>query len=175
MRLQHVIQGEFRVSDGPEDVFVTVLGSCIATCLTDREAGVGGMNHFLLPRETAPGGKETRYGINAMELLINAILKAGGALHRLEAKVFGGANTTGSRFGIGAANAEFAFWFLRNEGIPCIGYDVGGERARKLRYWPRSGLAQQMVLPDALAPDAVTRPPYCPRLPGPGPGELDLL
>ncbi|WP_371039007.1 MULTISPECIES: chemotaxis protein CheD [unclassified Rhodosalinus] len=175
MNTQHVIQGEFRVADGPDDVFVTVLGSCIATCLTDRVAGVGGMNHFLLPHDTVPGGKETRYGINAMELLINAILKSGGALHRLEAKVFGGANTTGSRLGIGDANAEFAFWFLRNEGIRCVGYDVGGTRARKLRYWPRSGIAQQMVLPAAFAPDPEPRPACRAPLAGPGPGDLDLL
>ena len=42
--------GEFAVSDRPDDLIVThALGSCIAVCLWDPEAGVAGMLHFLLP------------------------------------------------------------------------------------------------------------------------------
>ncbi len=33
----------------------TVLGSCVAACLHDREAGVAGMNHFMLPDDGEPG------------------------------------------------------------------------------------------------------------------------
>ena len=32
-------------------VLTTVLGSCVAACMRDPRAGVGGMNHFLLPGE----------------------------------------------------------------------------------------------------------------------------
>lgn len=173
-RCLHVTQGQYEVSDRPQDVLVTVLGSCIATCLTDPVAGVGGMNHFLLPGEASQRGRETRYGINAMELLINAILKAGGQIGRLEAKVFGGAHTAAAPFAIGQANAEFAFWFLRNEGIRCIGQDVGGARARKLRYWPATGQAQQMRL-DVSSPPVRPRPAAVTGENGSPPGELDLL
>ena len=149
-RLHHVVQGSFRVGTAPDEVLTTVLGSCVATCLTDPIAGVGGLNHFLLPGDGgARGGQATRYGLHAMELLINALLKRGAKLNRLEAKVFGGANTTRSRFEIGSHNAEFALWFLENEGIALRSRDVGGVRARKLRYWPVSGRAQQMFLPAA--------------------------
>lgn len=42
--------GEFVVSDRPEHVIVThALGSCIAVCLWDGVAMVGGLLHFLLP------------------------------------------------------------------------------------------------------------------------------
>ena len=60
-------------------------------CLRDPLAGVGGMNHFLLP-EGAGAGTDAgrRYGAYAMELLINDLLKAGGRRERLEAKLFGG-------------------------------------------------------------------------------------
>ena len=146
LRTHHVIQGAHHVAATPDDVLTTVLGSCISICLHDRAAGVGGMNHFLLPGDPIRNRGEARYGINAMELLINAVLKAGGHSRRLEAKVFGGANATGSRLGIGALNAEFAFWFLQNEGIPCAARDVGGVHARKLRYWPHSGQVQVMLL-----------------------------
>lgn len=146
-RVVHVIQGTHQVVAGPDHVLTTVLGSCVSICLHDRSTGVGGMNHFLLPGDPRTNRGEARYGINAMELLINGVLKAGGRVSGLEAKVFGGANATGSRVPVGALNAEFAFWFLQNEGIPCTARDVGGVHARKLRYWPYSGQAQVMLLP----------------------------
>ena len=56
-------------------------------------AGVGGLNHFLLPKNN--GGSDThageRYGDTAMEVLINGLLKRGARRGNLEAKVFGGA------------------------------------------------------------------------------------
>jgi chemotaxis receptor (MCP) glutamine deamidase CheD len=76
-------------------VLKTVLGSCIAVCLTDPVARIGGMNHFMLP---APGdGSEepwgaARYGIHAMDLLVGAMLKAGADRLRLQARLFGGAS-----------------------------------------------------------------------------------
>lgn len=149
MRVHAVIQGSHHVGSSPDDVLTTVLGSCISICLHDRRAGVGGMNHFLLPGDPSRNKGEARYGINAMELLINAMLKAGARPGQLEAKVFGGANATGSRVPVGEMNAKFAFWFLENEGIPCVARDVGGTHARKLRYWPNSGHAQIMLLPSA--------------------------
>ncbi|MFP4327273.1 MAG: chemotaxis protein CheD [Paracoccaceae bacterium] len=170
----YVTQGDYKVSDRPDVMLVTVLGSCIATCLRDPVAGIGGMNHFLLPGDATQRGTHTRYGINAMELLINGILKAGGQIGRLEAKVFGGANTSGSSLRIGHANAEFAFWFLENEGIACIGKDVGGAHARKLRFWPVSGRAQQKRL-DAAPPSAPAEQVSLGGVIPPDSGELDLL
>ena len=159
-RVHAVIQGSHHVATSPHDVLTTVLGSCISICLHDRLAGVGGMNHFLLPGDPIRNKGEARYGINAMELLINAVFKAGGRAGRLEAKVFGGANATGSRLPIGELNAKFAFWFLENEGIPCVARDVGGVNARKLRYWPHSGHVQLMLLPNgARAAEARTVAP----------------
>jgi chemotaxis protein CheD len=173
---QHaVIQGEYRIASGPAEVLTTVLGSCVSICMTDAMAGVGGMNHFLLPGDPDRPQSEARYGINAMELLINGLLKAGARHGRLQAKVFGGANATGSRFPVGKANVDFAFWFLRNEGIPCIGQDVGGRHARRLRFWPHSGLAQLMLLPNADLPEEL--PPAAARRTAAPPeaGEPDLF
>eukprot|EP00903_Cladosiphon_okamuranus_P021415 g19684.t1 len=42
--------------------------------------GVGGMNHFLLASSSGAGGVSARYGVHAMELLINGIMKKGGYL-----------------------------------------------------------------------------------------------
>ena len=77
-RTSYIVQGEFRVSRDPSEVLSTVLGSCVAVCLWDPTAKVGGMNHFLLPAAPGQGdAKMLRYGAHAMEVLINEVLKLG--------------------------------------------------------------------------------------------------
>ena len=89
----HVIQGQFEVSrDDPSCCLTTVLGSCISVCMFDPLARAGGMNHFLLASGQAGEAASASYGVNAMELLINALLKQGARRARLRAHVFGGAN-----------------------------------------------------------------------------------
>lgn len=147
-RLVHVGQGEFEVSNDPDVVMTTVLGSCVAACIRDPGTGLGGVNHFLLPdREGGLEGDEARrYGVHAMEMLINKLLQAGARRDRLEAKLFGGACLFQRLKNIGADNAAFATRFLQAEGIPVRGGDLGGERARRIRYWPTTGQAFQRLL-----------------------------
>ena len=93
-RRVHIVQGEYKVSDDPSVVVSTLLGSCVAACIRDPIAGVGGMNHFLLPGEdTRPAHAQDaeRYGDYLMELLVNGLMKKGAQRERLEAKLFGGA------------------------------------------------------------------------------------
>ena len=151
-RRLHVIQGEWKVSNDPSVVLSTVLGSCVAACLRDPVAGVGGMNHFLLPGSAdsmSQGGDMSRYGVHLMELLINGLLKQGARRDRLEAKIFGGAKTIASFSNVGQQNADFAMGFLRDEGIQIVGSSTGGEAGRKLEYWPVSGRARQYALTGA--------------------------
>lgn len=148
----HIIQGEWKVVSDPNVVLSTILGSCVAACIRDPIAGVGGMNHFLLPGSAVPGaggGDATRYGVHLMELLINGLLKKGARRDRLEAKVFGGAKTIATFSNVGEQNAAFAMQFLRDEGIKVVGSSTGGEHGRKLEFWPVSGRARQYPLTGA--------------------------
>lgn len=145
----HIIQGEWKVVNDPNAVLTTILGSCVAACLRDPVAGVGGMNHFLLPGTgnlPMTGGDATRYGVHLMELLINGLLKQGARRDRLEAKIFGGAKTISTFSNVGEQNAAFATKFLRDEGIPIVGSSTGGEHGRKIEFWPVSGRARQFPL-----------------------------
>jgi chemotaxis protein CheD len=148
LRTIAVVQGEHAVSHDPEAVFSTVLGSCVAVCLHDPAAAAGGMNHFLLPGQPADrrGRDVERYGVHLMEVLINDLMKAGARRERMQAKVFGGANIVRGLGNIGAANAEFARNFLRHEGIRVVAEDLGGERARRVQFWPASGRARQLYV-----------------------------
>lgn len=142
----NIVQGEFHVSDDPHLSITTLLGSCVAACLYDPIAKVGGMNHFLLPGEDRDSPFVTRQGVHLMELLINGVLKLGAARPRLEAKLFGGARTMAGLGDFGAANAKFAQDFLKREGIAVLGGSLGGETGRRIQFWPAQGRVRQKLV-----------------------------
>jgi chemotaxis protein methyltransferase CheR len=135
----------------------TVLGSCVAACLYDPILKIGGMNHFMLPHghhETRPA----RYGVHAMELLINEIMKLGGDRLRLRAKVFGGANVIAAlRSGsdVGKQNADFIRTFLRSERIPIEAERLGGVQPLEVRLHTESGRVRVRALQSDLMRDVV--------------------
>ncbi|WP_267395663.1 MULTISPECIES: chemotaxis protein CheD [unclassified Sphingomonas] len=141
----NIIQGETRVSDDPGVVLTTLLGSCIAACLYDPIGQVGGINHFLLA-EPGAGDTDTaslqRYGVYAMEVLINAMLAMGAVRSNLKARIYGGAALRDGFRDIGATNALFARRFLRDERITLVGEDVGGTASRRVEFRPTLGLAR---------------------------------
>lgn len=164
----HIIQGEQAVSDDPNAVMTTLLGSCVAACIRDPVAGIGGMNHFLLPgdREAVGSGASERQAVHAMELLLNALLARGAARRRLEAKVFGGAATMQGLTDVGSLNAEFALAFLQREAIPIVGECLRGNQGRRIQYWPVSGRARRVFLPSSELPVPDFRVPAPPAAAG---------
>ena len=148
-----IIQGQCHVSDDPNLVLTTVLGSCVAACLRDPFARIGGMNHFLLPGndDRTQSREAVRYGVHLMELLVNGLMSQGAQRERLEAKLFGGAKSVLKNSNIGAMNVSFAETFLRNEGICIIGGSLGGALGRRVEYWPVSGQARQIYLDEVQA------------------------
>ena len=169
----HVIQGECAVTDEPETVLTTVLGSCVAACMRDPVLKIGGMNHFLLPGEGERSrlNEAERFGVYLMELLVNGLLRRGARRENIEAKLFGGARTVQGFTDIGGKNVDFARRFLENEGIAFHGGSVGGNQGRRLEYQPATGRARQFLLPQAIAPLPVAEP-RVPKVPAGGDLEL---
>lgn len=163
----HVIQGDHCISDHPDLVMTTVLGSCVAACLHDPVRKIGGMNHFLLP--DGPDTRDIRYASAAMEQLVNSLLKMGGRRDRLIAKLFGGARMLKGLPDIGHRNGEAALAFLRGEGIAVSAQSLGGTNARRVRFWPETGRAQQLLLVDSREVQVVQ-----PRTPT-GVGSIELF
>lgn len=143
----YITQGECRISLDAKAQISTILGSCVAACLWDPHAGVGGMNHFLLPfgSEASVGGS-LRYGVHSMETLINSLLGAGAKRSDLKAKLFGGATMSANLGNIGRENARFAREFLKNEDIPCVAADLEGIYARRVQFRPTTGQARVMIV-----------------------------
>ena len=118
-----------------ECLITTVLGSCISVCLWDRVLSVGGMNHFMLPLWNGDGLATPKYGNIAMDRLLDKVLALGCRQQHLVAKVFGGANITGTgreAFMIGQRNTDLAMLTLEEWKIAVVASDVGGRVGRKL-------------------------------------------
>jgi len=143
-----ILPGEYFVT-GEDEVVVTVLGSCVSACIRDKIFGIGGMNHFMLPKsaksmeEHAESGSSwseaTRYGGYAMEMLINDILKHGGRRENLEVKIFGGGKIIKNMTNVGKRNVEFVEEYIANENLSLISEDTGDIYPRKVVYHPLSG------------------------------------
>ncbi len=148
-----ILPGEYYVTRHDEAI-VTVLGSCVSACITDRVNGVGGMNHFMLPQDnsnaSAPLGhwhandtsSSTRYGNFAMEHLINAILKNGGRRENLELKIFGGGQIMREASDVGRRNIAFVNDYINTEGLKLLAEDVADIYPRKVMYFPPDGRAK---------------------------------
>ena len=139
-----LLPGEYYVT-AENIVLTTVLGSCVSACIRDTASGIGGMNHFMLPDEADPAGRDIpatmRYGTYAMEVLLNQLFKAGAKRERLEAKVFGGgavlANMT--LLNIGERNADFVLRYLQIEKVRIAAQDLWGNLPRRINFFPTTG------------------------------------
>jgi chemotaxis protein CheD len=142
--------GHYVTSRGRE-MLVTVLGSCVAACIRDPFAKIGGMNHFMLPQSDngawGIASASLRFGNFAMERLINDILSNGGSRQNLEIKVFGGASIIGNGAQVGLRNADFVETYLREEGLPIAAANLRGAHARCIHYFPHNGLVRMLEMP----------------------------
>lgn len=175
-RKTHIFQGDYHVSRDPNEVVSTILGSCVAACVRDPFAAIGGMNHFLLPGKiegTNSDNHALAAGVHLMELLINGLLREGARRDRLEAKIFGGARTVKSLSDIGALNVNFATRFLQMEGIAIKPGSTGGTSGRRLQFWPATGRIRQGLISPTTAELEPPRPiSSCVK---PNAGEVELF
>ena len=136
-----VALGDVHVAHEPT-VVRTVLGSCISVCLHDPLRGIGGMNHFMLPRGRHDDGASLRFGVPAMEALLGALIDLGGSPRRFVAKVFGGAHVLDIAErpdGVPARNIAFVREFLAAGGIPIVAEDIGGYAPRAVQFHTGTG------------------------------------
>jgi chemotaxis protein CheD len=157
-----VMQGESHISGEGHVVMTTILGSCIACCLFDVRAKIGGMNHFVLslPPDSSPSdyGEAQRYGLYAMEVLVNEMLKAGAMRTYMRARLYGGANLHSGMRSIGTDNATFARNFLAADGIALTFADTGGTFARRLDFQPSTGRIRCKLVQE-IVPETPKIPP----------------
>ncbi|PNV84510.1 MAG: chemotaxis protein CheD [Sulfurimonas sp.] len=126
-----IIGGEFAITFDEDNLPIsTLLGSCVAVMLYDASKQIKGMNHFLLPSSCAKG-ESCRFGLYAMETMLNEMYKLGCKKENISAKIAGGA-TILQNFSdnIGERNVIFARNFCHSEGIKITAESVLGKNGR---------------------------------------------
>ena len=141
--MYELFAGEYYATNDDNIVISTLLGSCVSVCLRDKRNGVIGMNHFMLPgnveSEKVMFSEDGRYGINAMEKMVNDMMKLSSRRENMEAKVFGGGQVMDYKLtSVAQLNIEFALAYLDMEEIPVVSQDVGGNYGRKILLFPDS-------------------------------------
>jgi chemotaxis protein CheD len=142
MNVTTIFSGEFYATCQAE-LITTLLGSCISVVLIDPVNNVSGMNHFMMPGTSLCKpvftSKKGKYGIFAMELLIEKMITLGGSKRYFQAKVFGGGSVlqTYSDYSesIPINNIKFVMEYLEDESIPVVGSDIGGTAGRKVYFF----------------------------------------
>jgi chemotaxis protein CheD len=145
--------GEIYCSSEPT-VVSTILGSCVAVCLWDRQRSIGGINHFLLAR-CGTATATPRYGDVAVARLLQALERLGSQGGDLRAKVFGGAAVLpfGSHADtVGTQNVNVALEVLHRYGIPVLARRTGGQRGLFIRF--HTAVGRVMVRELAGSPNA---------------------
>jgi two-component system chemotaxis response regulator CheB len=138
--------GEFYISESPM-LLTTILGSCVAVCIFDREKRIGGMNHFLLPTPQTSSDKNenlNKYASYCIPALLKAFKKAGSNPSDLDVKILGGANifdgaSTSFSSAVGRDNITAAREILKQFGLTISGENVGGERGRRIELNTHTG------------------------------------
>jgi chemotaxis protein CheD len=146
--------GTLFVSKGPARI-TTILGSCVSVCLWDRVKTIGGINHYINPLWNGDGLPTPRYGNVAITRLYEQMQRHGSDRGDIVAKVFGGARMYAGEsnlFMVGSLNIQVAWDILDELTIPVAGYDVGGQRGRKLVFDSSTGLVTIYKSRDRIEP-----------------------
>lgn len=146
---RHVVGiGEAAIEAGPDGVIVThALGSCIAVCIFDPVARVGGLLHFLLPdsriNHARAESQPLAFADTGIPLLFQAAYAKGLNKKSCIVKLVGGAEITGdgtkASMGVGKRNALAARNLLWRNSVLVKGEALGGSTARTVSLYLDDG------------------------------------
>ena len=140
--------GAIVATANPNDVLVAYgLGSCVAICMYDPEAYVGGMLHALLP--SVPNNindpeNPAKFVDRGVPLLIKNLEKLGANQSRLVTYLCGGAKMLvipgeDNQPHIGERNVKAAEDILREVDLKICGRSTGGSNGRTLKFFINNG------------------------------------
>lgn len=145
--------GEFAVAADPGAVIVThALGSCVAVCLFDPVARVGGMIHVLLPdskiNPERASVQPAAFADTGIPLLFHAAYELGAKKVRCKVQLLGGASIANAAAGspsqpsVGKRNILAARQILWRNGVLVEKEEVGGTIARNVSLDVGDGTVQ---------------------------------
>jgi chemotaxis protein CheD len=137
-----VRMGELAVSAAAEDELVSMgLGSCVGVALVDRERGIAGLAHVMLPTANAAYSAPAKFADRAVPALLGSTERLGARRDRMVAVLAGGAQMFGANgragsvagLDLGARNEAAVRTALAEAGIPVRAAATGGDRGRTVR------------------------------------------
>jgi len=145
--LHAVAIGEMVVSESPVDVLIAYgVGSCVAVCMYDPVAKIGGMLHALLPRAKSDRaqGNPTKFVEQGIPLLIDELLRQGARRSRMAAYLCGGAQVLDApgfenTLNIGERNVQAAETGLKAARISIKARATGGSIGRTIKLYISDG------------------------------------
>lgn len=137
---------DLKVCVSPDTITTLGLGSCVGIAIRDPLTGIGGLAHIMLPdsSQIKDNSNIPKFADTGIEELVRCVVKAGGAKHRLVAKIAGGAQMFGFQnksnlVRVGERNVEASKAKLRQLGIPILAEDTGKTYGRTVVFSPETG------------------------------------
>ncbi len=140
---------EWHVTDDPDVVLMCLgLGSCVALCLHDPIARIGGMAHMVLPDSSSGRimGQNAKFVDLAIPMLVEQMRAAGAIRSRLRINIAGGARMlSGPAFAgtldVGTRNLDATRVALERLHLRLIvnAEEIGGTHGRTVRLRVGSG------------------------------------
>jgi chemotaxis protein CheD len=134
--------GEMVISRDPADELTALgLGSCIGLAMVDRQAGVAGLAHVVLPDSDGTGTPAAKFADTAVPELLGRMTAAGARRSRLQIAIAGGASmfAGSSSLDIGARNQRAVRDALTRERLGCDAAETGGDQGRTMRVSVATG------------------------------------
>ncbi len=132
-QIRHVWSGNYVTGRKRKERLEAHLATCVGVALRDKEAGVGGLIHLLLPEPTGLSKpvNPVAYATTGMPLFIKALCEDGARRKRMEACIAGGAlvgpvKSLDLDLDIGGRTAEIVHAILKEEGIAVVQSETGG-------------------------------------------------
>lgn len=135
-----VKMGSYSISNHQNSALTTFVGSCIALCMYEPAAKVGGLAHIMLPssegRYMPADGHEAKYADHALKVVVEGMKQKGARVDLLISKLIGGAktftneNSAADLFNIGERNYLSIKSLLTQYNIPVLAEDIGSTQGR---------------------------------------------
>ena len=137
---------DVKVCKAPDALTTLGLGSCVGICLWDSSLKIGGLAHIMLPdsRKLKNNSNIYKFADTGIDELIRLLSLQGAVRSRLRAKIVGGAQmfafqSQSEAMRVGKNNVEAVRKKLREECIPIMAEDTGGDRGRTVIFYPENG------------------------------------
>jgi chemotaxis protein CheD len=140
--ITYLLPGELIVTTEPMKIS-TVLGSCVAVCMYDRELKVGGMNHYMMPYFRKEDTLLLKYGDTSLNELLNKMLHAGARKNKIVVRIYGGASVLrieNSTINVAEKNIAVANDFMKKHNLFVNSVEVGGYKGRKVIFDTHAGV-----------------------------------